>query len=314
MSSAKLERLMNLVAALLHTRVPVPATTLQQQIGGYPSDPVAFHRQFSRDKDDLRELGVPIRVEPVPDSNPQIDGYRIDPDEYYLPEVDLAADELAALHLATRLIPVEQPAERIGMFKLGGVPSATAEGAIPWTSIPADPGLGILFEASRRGHQVGFPYRGRPRRLAPRALGFQNGHWYVTGFDLEAGEDKVYRLDRIEGPVTDAGQAGEIPPGEPELARLQPWRIGGQATTRVRLRVDAGLVPTVTVQLGVDRMVAQGEDGSAEFVVDVASLEGFRTWLVGLGPAAEVLEPVEFRSELIEWVERAVEAVSHGRA
>ena len=51
MAVPKLERLLNLVAALLHTQVPLTAAMLQQRVGGYSDDAVAFHRQFSRDKE-----------------------------------------------------------------------------------------------------------------------------------------------------------------------------------------------------------------------------------------------------------------------
>ncbi len=50
-------------------------------------------------------MGVPIRVEPIP-GQPPLDGYRIERSEYYLPDPGLDAEELAGLHLATRMVPV----------------------------------------------------------------------------------------------------------------------------------------------------------------------------------------------------------------
>ena len=63
MSASKLERLLNLTAALLDTPRPLTAEQLRQRVPGYPSDAVAFHRAFERDTDDLRELGIPLRRE-----------------------------------------------------------------------------------------------------------------------------------------------------------------------------------------------------------------------------------------------------------
>jgi proteasome accessory factor B len=78
--AAKLERLLNLTALLLAARVPVTAEDIQRQLD-YPEDRTAFRRAFERDKEELRDMGIPLRVEPVPGRLPAIDGYRIPPDE-----------------------------------------------------------------------------------------------------------------------------------------------------------------------------------------------------------------------------------------
>ena len=62
----KLERLLNLTAALLHAEMPLTAEELRARVGGYPDTKATFRRAFERDKDDLRSMGMPLRVEPVP--------------------------------------------------------------------------------------------------------------------------------------------------------------------------------------------------------------------------------------------------------
>lgn len=310
MSAPKLERLMNLVAALLHTRVPIAASALQERVGGYSEDPVAFHRQFSRDKEDLREMGVPIKVEPVPYSAPPVEGYRIDPDDYYLPDPRLDVDEMAALHLATRLIAVDSGAGRASLFKLGGMSAPPATEGAPWASVPADPNLGALFDAIHRSCAVAFTYRGTPRHLAPRALGFQNGHWYVTGWDLDAADERVYRLDRMSGSV-DVGAEVETPPVERSgVGPMEPWRIGGDETVSVTLRVDPIAVSTVTAQVGPERVDSVAEDGSATVSLDVTNFEGFRSWILGFGASVEVAEPSEVRDAIVAWLDAVIEGAS----
>ena len=117
---AKLERLLNLTAALLETTRPLSADELRQRVPGYPEAKTSFRRAFERDKDDLRDMGIPLQLELIERDGLQVDGYRIPKDEYYLPDPDLTADELAALHLAasTVLIGGQQGSE--ALWKLGG--------------------------------------------------------------------------------------------------------------------------------------------------------------------------------------------------
>lgn len=311
----KLERLMNLVAALLHTRVPLAAADLQHRVGGYPDDPIAFHRQFERDKKDLREMGVPIRNEPVPDLHPPVTGYRIDPDEYYLADPGLEPDEVMALQLATRLIAVDGADDRAGLFKLGGLATPEHEGRAadpPWTSVPIDPNLATLFDAIHRSLTVTFAYRDRNRRLAPRALGFRTGRWYVTGHDLDAGDDRVFRLDRIDGLV----EPGEAAPPEATTPRgtaigpMDPWRIGGEEPVTVTVRVDPVAVPAVTAHLNDEQVVARDADGTITVELEVTNPDGFRAWILGFGAGVEVTAPDTVRDDLVAWLDAVAREAS----
>ncbi|MGH3432507.1 MAG: WYL domain-containing protein, partial [Thermocrispum sp.] len=64
MSTARAERLVNLVLALLSTRQFLTAERIRGIVPGYadaPSDE-AFFRMFERDKVELRELGIPMET------------------------------------------------------------------------------------------------------------------------------------------------------------------------------------------------------------------------------------------------------------
>ena len=51
---------------------------------------------FERDKNELRDLGIPLETGRVSPFDPT-EGYRINRDAYALPAVDLTADEAAAV-------------------------------------------------------------------------------------------------------------------------------------------------------------------------------------------------------------------------
>ena len=95
------------MAVLLEAPRPITAGEIQQRVPGYPESEGSFHRAFERDKDDLREMGVPLRIEMVPLSNPPVDGYRIRKQDYYLRDPGLDPDELDALNLAASTVRLD---------------------------------------------------------------------------------------------------------------------------------------------------------------------------------------------------------------
>jgi len=303
----KLERLLNLTAVLLATRRPLSAEDLRDRVEGYPPPGPAFHRAFERDKDDLRVMGIPIRVERVPATDPPVDGYRIDPADYYLPDPGLEADELAALHLASMAVRVDGLADQEALWKLGGVVdtgAAVAEQAV--TSIPIDPALVPLFQAIVDHRQVTFGYRGEDRTVDPWRLQFQRGRWYLTGYDHLRADERNYRLDRIDGPVTPTGKPAtsrrpEIPAGGggPQPA----WELGDDEPVPARILVDAEAVAGARRQLGPTASEEPRPDGSAVFTVPVVNVEAFRTFLLGFLHRAELLEPAAWRHDLVAWLE-----------
>ena len=117
----RLERLVNLTATLLDTRRPLTLDELvRPRRAALPRGARVAPPAFERDKETLRELGIPIRVETA-DGFGSEQAYRIHPDDYYLPELELTEDELAALHVAVTAVRLEGDAGREGLAKLGGL-------------------------------------------------------------------------------------------------------------------------------------------------------------------------------------------------
>ena len=93
MSRRKTERLLSLVVCLLATQRYLTASQIRHSVPGYPDADEPFKRMFERDKDELRELGIPLETGTVADEP----GYRIRQQAYELPEVQLEPDEAAVL-------------------------------------------------------------------------------------------------------------------------------------------------------------------------------------------------------------------------
>lgn len=298
----KIERLLNLTLALLHTTRPLTAEELRVRIDGYPESDVAFHRAFSRDKEDLRELGVPLVVEPVPNTNPPVDGYRIHASDYYLADPGCAPDELAALHFAAQAFRFETDEGIAALWKLGGLEGHGAADEL--AAVPGDPNLPVLFEAVAERRTGSFTYRGEQRTLDPLRLGFERGHWYVVGFDHDRGEIRHFRLDRIDGPVT-AGEPGGFEPRAtpPVGATADPWMMGAGDPVRVTIAVDRTQAPWATSHLGESAVVSEGVDGSVRLAVDVTNWPAFRSFVLSFLEHVEVLDPPECRTDVIAWLE-----------
>src|SRR3954468_10896271 len=103
-ATAKTERLLNLVICLLYTRKPLSKAKIRDAVPQYglTASTEAFDRMFERDKDELRDLGIPLVTEPLDAYFDDEPGYRIDGREYALPEISFEPDELAVLGLASR--------------------------------------------------------------------------------------------------------------------------------------------------------------------------------------------------------------------
>jgi predicted DNA-binding transcriptional regulator YafY len=306
--SQRLERLVNLTATLLDTRRPLTLDELAARLEpSYPDDKAARRRAFERDKETMRDLGIPISVESVDALGGEV-GYCIHPGDYYLPDLDLTADERAALHLAVSAVRLEGGDARTGLRKLGGLEGA---GAPPLAQLDVAPSLPECFDAVATRRRLTFDYRGESRTLEPYGIVHRFGHWYVVGHDVGRDAPRAFRVDRIDGaPV--AGEAGAFePPAGTDPAsyvRDDPLAYGDAAPQAATVRVAASRAPLVVDELGEDAVVERHEDGSVVVELQVVNREAFRTWVLGLLEHAEVLAPTSLRDDVVAWLRAVVDA------
>ena len=292
----KLERLLNLTAALLHAEIPLTAEELRDRVGGYPDTKATFRRAFERDKDDLRSMGMPLRVEPVPGVDPPVDGYRLDRDEYAGTELAFEADELAALHLATSLVQLD--GDDTALVKLGagsGDARADSVGRVPFNDT-----LATMIGAAVDRNALSFTYNDVERIVEPWKLSFTRGHWYLSGFDRLREDQRLYRVDRIKDGVSLSGPA-KAPVGDVnEPIDLRGWELGDGPVIKATILVDADQAAYARHMLGevVDR-----PDGSVTATLDVRNIDAFRSFVLSFLEHAEILEPAELRTDFVEWLE-----------
>lgn len=223
----KVERLVNLVIALLSTRGYITAEKIRSSVAGYADSPSAeaFSRMFERDKNELRDLGIPLEVGKVSNLNPA-EGYRINRDAYALPPVDLTREEAAAVAVATQLwkSPELITATQGALLKLRAagidVDAVDSVGSVSIASPAGVPSLrqseevlGILLSAINSRQAVQFPHRSSrsapyaTRTVEPWGVITDKGRWYLVGHDRDRNATRTFRLSRIGADVTGAGGA-----------------------------------------------------------------------------------------------------------
>jgi proteasome accessory factor B len=310
----KVERLMNLTATLLNTARPLTAEEIRHRIPGYPENDASFRRSFERDKDDLREMGIPIAVESIEFLERPIDGYRIKPGDYRLADPELEPDELTAINLALSAVEIEGVHGVEALWKLGG---SVAEASDPLVALPSTPALVPMFSGVVECRTATFGYRssGRTSRRSvdPYRLDFQRGHWYVIGHDHLSGEVRTFRIDRVEGDV-DLGPAGSFE--RPELAEeplAHPWMYGDAEPITARIAIDRDQAGWCRHYLGDEAIYETRPDGSVIVTMQVRQWPAFRGFVLSFLEHAELLEPAEWRAQLVDWLTGIIDtdAVDH---
>jgi proteasome accessory factor B len=308
----RLERLVNLVAALIDTTRPLSRAEIGARIDGYSSDPDAFRRNFERDKDLLRQMGFPVVTEILEGGGSEDAGYRIPRELYELPDLGLDEAELAALRLAASAVQMEgdwSEALVRALRKLGGAVGDTgagtaSPGSAAGAALPSEEAAAAAFAAVGERRQVRFGYRGEERLVDPWRMSFHRGHWYLAGLDHGRGEERLFRLDRVEGELTSVGPPGAFArPSTVQAAPPPPWRMGEDEEQVVRLWVDAEQATWARQALGPGALREERPDGSATFDVGVTNPAAFRSFVLGYLDHAEILGPESRRADMVAWLE-----------
>jgi proteasome accessory factor B len=318
MATSKVERLMNLVIALLSTRGYLTADKIRATVAGYAESPSdeAFSRMFERDKNELRDLGIPLETGKVSALNPA-EGYRINREAYALPDVQLTQEEAAAVAVATQLweSPELITAVQGALIKLraAGIdvdPNAPVAIASPAGAAGlrgSEGNLGALLAAIDAGQAVQFEHRSSRaeaptvRTVEPWGVVTERGRWYLVGHDRDRDATRVFRLSRICGGITAIGAVGAVTRPEGVDMRAIVAAAVADAPTGVRARVwvargrGTALRRAGTV-LGPRRLA--GRDGDL-IELDIGSTDRLTQEITGYGADAVVLEPESLREEVL---------------
>jgi proteasome accessory factor C len=171
---------------------------------------------------------------------------------------------------------------------------AAALGDVVLVDQPQPPATAAIAEAASRSERVTISYWSASaeapseRDITPRRVFLDRGRWYVVADDHRSGEQRIFRIDRIDA-CTPTGTFDE--PREVAVPSGDEWFAdAGLPVARLALQGAAGWV----VERYPTRSVEAGDDG-AVVELTVTDPRWLRELLLRLGPSARVLSPPEWQ-------------------
>ena len=311
----KLIRQLSLVAFLMAERRPVTARDIKGNVEGYQEmSDEAFARRFYSDRAELIALGVPLHSQRDEYTGEEL--YRMRSESYFLPQLDLRDDELAALQTALYLLegkfayaePLRLALQNLALGRPGfaEAPTETAlrvEVLDPEYSAELAGRLGKLEGAISKQRTVKFSYWSisrdevEERTVNPYALFQDNGAWYVVGRDLAREDIRTFRVSRIRGDIRFATRRERDfrLPAEFEIEPFRdrpPWQIGDLAG-EARIEVAGDTAWWVERTYG-----GHGRLDDGVFTTEYANLGQLASWIVRQDGRALPQAPPELRQEV----------------
>ncbi|WP_369182315.1 helix-turn-helix transcriptional regulator [Streptomyces sp. Y1] len=280
-------------------------------------------RTLRRDIDRLRELGYPVEAQRGVDG-----GYQLAAGAA-LPPLVIDDEEAVALAVGLQAAadsPVEGVAEasvRV-LAKIVQVMPARLRRrveALRTMTVPVDWGAGsagtridpdvltVVALACRDGERLAFRYTargGRPgeRHVEPHRLVSLDRRWYLVAHDLDRGDWRTFRLDRLAAPRhTGARFAPRALPAADAAAYVRARLSGMPRPHRVEALVEA---PAERVRAHVGRWGTVEEDTAERCRLHMTadSLDWPAMALGSLGAEFHVVHPPELRALLADWSAR----------
>jgi proteasome accessory factor C len=327
----KLIRQLSLVAFLMAERRPLTARDIKSNVEGYQEmSDEAFARRFYSDRAELVALGVPLDSQRDEFTGEEL--YTLRSERYFLPELELDDEELAALQTCFYLLegrfayaePLRLALQNLALGRSAGSlaapPTGTAVRALvrdPDYSPELQGRLGKLEGAISKQRTVKFRYWSiyrddeQERTLNPYALLPENGSWYVIGHDLDRNDIRTFRVSRIRSDIRFATRRErdfKLPQEfdvEDYRGRAE-WQFG-DLVGEARIEVAPDTAWWVERAYGGERNEVDGE----VFATRYASSALLARWILRQDGRALPLEPSELRRLVVEGA-RAARAAHEG--
>lgn len=313
-------RLFNLVIGLLNAPSPRPTAWVVKNIAGYSGQLKSRERVFHRDRETLRQLGIQLSHE----NREGQDYWLLRPEQVFLPDLALSDAELQVLATATQW--ARQPVDSAmagptaqAQLKLAGAGLSRIDDSAVVQPVPdmveLDPSsVDAIFRATQRGLRMTFWYypaylvEPEQRTLDPWAVAGVEGRLYVTGFDVDRGAQRTFRLARLSDVRAEAQFIEHPAPTDPATGQPVP---AGELIRRGleghQTKVTASVLFTGEGAIELQDLAHDLRDTPEGKIGTVGPVD--RDWLVqtaaSYAPDAVLLEPQQLVGDVVDLLQRA---------
>lgn len=257
-------------------------------------------RTISRDLEALSMAGIPLVTEQGQNGGVSImEGYKID-------RTLLSTSDMQAILAGLRSLDSVSGTNRYVqlMEKLSAGASNLLAGDThilidlsSWYKSSLSPKIELLHSAMLSGHKVSFVYhapKGESKRtVEPYDLIFQWAGWYLWGWCENREDFRLFKLMRMTD-LQIAGVFDKRPVTLPDLASDKIFPSLYQVKAKIQPEYKWRLVE----EYGPESFVLQS-DGTLLFSAAFTDKTSIIGWIVSFGGGAELLEPAEFRRDIL---------------
>jgi len=292
MSSRKTERQLDLLFILLNASRPLTRESLRIKIEDYreQASAEAFERMFERDKEDLREIGVPIETRKLSSLFDDEFGYLVSIKDFGVKETLFTSDEINEL---TRAALVWKDSLLSSGARLGLVKTATQVGKLidinqdfEISEIIADHIYIQITEAVTHGLIIEFnyikPHDKAPslRRVYPTNLTTAGPFVHLYAYDFKDDTNKIFNISRISGEVSNQ-----------EPSEIEVTLIKRQNNFSPVEEVSNTAVITPLVNADVLRHSLGGREINGNIEIDFFNEESFSVFLAPFASDIKSIKP-----------------------
>ncbi|GAB2514382.1 helix-turn-helix transcriptional regulator [Paramicrobacterium agarici] len=320
------ERLFSLVLALVATESGLTKDAILSTVQGYRQrfsaggNNASLERQFERDKDDIRDLGIPLETvtPPEEDGNSQNTRYRIPKGEYDLPgDITFTAEEITLLGLAATVwregtLSGESQRALMKLRSLGVTEIDPVIGVAPRLRT-REAAFEPLRTALERHVVVSFPYvkpgdaSARVRTVAPLALVQHSGRWHLYAIDMDIDERRTFLLSRMVQTPRSSGRTFDVPDDAEsfaETALRDLDRIWQRNVATVRAE------PHTHAWFRLSRLHDAEAIDDDVFRLHFTDINILADEIASFGPEAEAIAPPSLRAAIVQRLTRTWSAHS----
>jgi len=314
------ERLLDLITYLLNAKEPVSWRKIKNH---FPEDYAqgveeSNQRKFERDKAELISLGIPIDYQGG--SEVQKEGYLIQKDNLFLPELEFRPEEFSLLMLSADAVRENESFPYRDQLESALHKIISLQKHIH----PAPQELAISYsQGNRRNVQSSFIHKIQDaldrrksikikyhafstgeitnRDVDPYGLIFRKGKWTLVAWDHLREDIRTFVVTRVE-----ELQVNQKKPGTPDYQipkdfalqsyqDQQPWELHIHDPIEVTLQISEHRVNELMPQLSKATNLGQGA-----FQLQVTNQSGLISWVLSQKTDVQVLAPAKLNDRICE--------------